>query len=281
LPFNPLQHPICLERPDWLRHSAWAEHLPFAMYLVSAARPATLVELGTYNGVSYCGFCEAISRLELSTRAFAVDTWQGDEHAGTLDTSAYDSLREYHDARYGGFSTLVHSTFDDARDTFEDGTIDILHIDGFHSYDAVSHDFEYWVPKMSKRGIMLLHDTNERSAGFGVWKFWEELVARYKTFEFLHGHGLGLVSVGSETPTELEPLFAADESDAALIRAFFRALGRGVEAQRVSLHQHEVIEELRSYERAVKRSRLVRGYRVLSERGLVELIRKIRDPNGN
>src|SRR5262249_32025742 len=39
--------------------SAWDRHVPFAHWIVSAAKPTTLVELGAYNGVSYSAFCEA------------------------------------------------------------------------------------------------------------------------------------------------------------------------------------------------------------------------------
>ena len=62
--------------------SAWNGHIPFAHWLVTAAKPGIFVELGPHAGVSYSAFCEAILRAKTGTRCFAVDTWKGDEQAG-------------------------------------------------------------------------------------------------------------------------------------------------------------------------------------------------------
>ena len=62
--------------------SAWVVHIPFAHWIVTVHRPRFIVELGTHNGVSYSAFCEAVQRAKLDCRCVAVDTWQGDEHAG-------------------------------------------------------------------------------------------------------------------------------------------------------------------------------------------------------
>ena len=90
--FNPLEHPVCLEFPVWLEETAWAGHIPFAMFLVSALRPRTFVELGAYRGVSYCAFCQAVKSLKIETKCYAIDTWQGDEHAGQLEESDPEEL---------------------------------------------------------------------------------------------------------------------------------------------------------------------------------------------
>ena len=92
-PINPLDHPICLAIPERVTHSHWLEHVPFAMWLTSALRPRTLVELGTFSGTSYCSFCQAIAALQLPTRAFAVDTWEGDPHNGPNTREVLDELR--------------------------------------------------------------------------------------------------------------------------------------------------------------------------------------------
>lgn len=227
--FNPLNHPVCLETPLWLEESAWTQHLPFAMYVISAMRPRTLVELGSFRGTSYCTFCQAVEATESGTKCFAVDTWKGDEHSGELESWVFEKLKSHHDPRYSEFSKLLRKTFDEALADFEDGSVDLLHIDGFHTYDAVSHDFNTWLPKLSDRAVVLFHDTNVRENDFGVWKFWEEVTQKYPGFEFLHGYGLGVLAVGKDIPEGLRELFSASPAETDAIRKLFSGLGAGVE----------------------------------------------------
>ncbi len=191
--------------------SAWWEHVPFGQWLVAAIRPRTLVELGTHNGVSYGAFCEAVVREGLDTQCSAIDTWQGDEHAGHYAESVFSELKVFHDAHYGSFSTMIRSTFDGAIEYFADGSIDLLHIDGLHSYEAVHHDFESWFPKLSDRAVVLFHDTNVRTGDFGVWRLWGELQERFPSFSFVHGNGLGVLAVGESVPSVVKELCSISE----------------------------------------------------------------------
>lgn len=223
---NPLSHPICLSQPMRLDTiSAWVEHIPFGMFLIDALRPKTFVELGAHTGVSYSAFCQAVKKLDLDTRCYAIDSWAGDSQAGFYDAHILADLRAYHDPLYGDFSQLLQSTFDDAAQYFSDGSIDLLHVDGLHTYDAVAHDFATWLPKLSQHAVVLFHDTNVRERDFGVWKFWEEVHSKYPNFEFLHGHGLGVLCVGSESTPALEPFFTASSDESINIREFFFTLG--------------------------------------------------------
>lgn len=272
--FNPLEHPICLEFPVWLEETAWAGHIPFAMFLVSAMRPSSLVELGAYRGVSYCAFCQAVKTVKTDTKCYAVDTWQGDEHAGELEAGVLTKLRTHHDALYSEFSRLVQSTFDDALAHFGENYIDLLHIDGFHTFEAVKHDFETWKPKMSDRGVVIFHDINVRERGFGVWKFWEEIKRDFPHFEFLHSHGLGVLAAGNDIPEGLKFLFSADEMQTVLIRQFFHALGERVNAVVQYQIQSRYTEELQQYSAVVRNSKVLRALRVLKGEGAGSLIKK-------
>jgi hypothetical protein len=206
--------------------SGWWAHVPFAHWLVRATEPRVLVELGTFTGVSYSAFCHAVVEASLPTRCHAVDTWQGDRHAGAYGEEVYEDFRQFHDRHYGQFSSLLRCTFDAALDRLADGSIDLLHIDGLHTYEAVRHDFESWLPKLSQRAVVLFHDTNVRDGDFGVWRLWEELRDRYASFEFLHGYGLGLLAVGETAPEAVLALCRlADQAAIATLRNRFAVLG--------------------------------------------------------
>jgi len=209
----------------------WVGHIPFAFWLASRLRPRVFVELGTHSGNSYLAFCQAIKREGIECRAFAVDTWQGDEHAGLYDDSVFRELEGYHDGRYAAFSTLLRTTFDDAADAFEDGSVDLLHIDGLHTYEAVKHDFETWRPKLSRRAVVLFHDTCVFAGTFGVHRLWDELVAQYPGFNFRHSHGLGVLLIGEERDPYLLSLAQGQAVDASWAQAceYFRVLGARVE----------------------------------------------------
>ena len=220
---------------------SWMGHIPFAFWAMQNLRPRVFVELGSHTGVSYCAFCQTAQRYAVPAACFAVDNWQGDPHAGFYGEDVYQTLRAYHDPRYSGFSRMIRANFDDALPYFADGSIDLLHIDGYHTYDAVRHDFDVWLPKMSERGVVLFHDTNVRENDFGAWRLWDEVSERYPGFAFLHSNGLGVLAVGAQTPEPLRQLFAAaaSEEGAAAVRGFFSRLGDAI----VLRHQSDDLTE--------------------------------------
>lgn len=236
----------CLDAPEYWAESAWTQHIPFAFWLVPALRPRKIVELGTHHGMSYFAFCQAVATAGLDTKCIAVDTWQGDEHAGFYSDDVYGQVEEVNNTKYSRFSTLIRATFDEAVDQIDDHSIDLLHIDGRHRYDDVRHDFETWMPKLSDRAVVLLHDTEVRHKDFGVWKYWKELESEYRTFNFHHGNGLGVLGFGDQTPEALNALFdlSNDAEAADHVRLLFSVCGESLELRRSYDKEHDPLRDM-------------------------------------
>ncbi len=202
----------------------WSGHLPFAGDLIAAMHPKLFVELGTHYGESYFGFCQAVAENDASCTCYAVDTWVGEEQSGRYDESVYQEVYAYNEAKYKSFSYLLRTTFDQAIDNFAADSIDMLHIDGLHTFEAVSHDFHNWLPKVRPGGVVLLHDVVARHADFGVWRLWEEMAGLGDRFLFPHSWGLGVFRKpdGSlATPDRLSSLFHADPQERDHIKKFY------------------------------------------------------------
>jgi hypothetical protein len=213
--------------PSFIESSGWLEHGAFAMWFIARLRPQIFVELGTHNGFSYFSFAQSVSSNTLTTKMYAVDTWQGDQHAGFYDDQVFDDVLKINATRYGSFSSLLRNTFDEGLEHFQNGSIDLLHVDGLHTYDAVKHDFESWLPKLSGNGIVLFHDISVRERGFGVFKFWEEISSEYSSFEFIHGNGLGVLKVG-KAETDVDFLFECTQEEVKNIQGMYSSLGRRI-----------------------------------------------------
>ena len=130
-------------------------------------------------------------------------------------------MKKYNDENYSSFSNLIRQTFESAVCDFEEGSIDILHIDGLHTYEAVKSDFFSWIPKVSQTGVILLHDIEECKEDFGVRRFWKELKNQYKHFSFKHGHGLGVI-FNQKEPSPANSCF--DELDSSIFESLYYSI---------------------------------------------------------
>ncbi|NKW09618.1 class I SAM-dependent methyltransferase [Ochrobactrum tritici] len=134
--------------------SAWGEHIPFLFSLISFLKPRRFVELGVHNGGSFLAACQAVDYGNIACECVGVDNWIGERQAGFHSSEVFNSFLN-NLSRYSDFAGYIRSNFHQAAEQFEDGSIDLLHIDGFHSEEAVQNDFDTWLPKMSDIGVII------------------------------------------------------------------------------------------------------------------------------
>lgn len=175
--------------------TAWSGHLLFGYDLVKNIKPKIIVELGAYRGHSTFSFAQAIKDNKFNTKIYAIDSWEGDKHTGNYGEEIFLAFKNSSKKFYRNIDIVtLKMLFDNATDEFEDNSIDILHIDGLHTYEAVKHDFETWLPKVkSDTGIIMFHDIAEKRKDFGVYRLWDDLKRKYSNIEFRHSHGLGVI----------------------------------------------------------------------------------------
>lgn len=215
---------------------AWTDNLHFAYDLVATLQPRVVVELGTDRGESYFAFCQSTLENRTATGCFAVDTWRGDEQAGVYDETTWREVSTHNEAHYAAFSTLLRESFDDALSRFELESIDLLHLDGLHTEEAVRHDVKCWLPKLRPGGIFLMHDVSVRERNFGVWKVWDELRTSGQSYTFADGPGLGVWQKppASQLPSPVEALLRGNAS-AMEMSAYYRHQARELQ-ERIARH---------------------------------------------
>lgn len=224
LDFADLVTPVYLgPRIERYLGDSWCMHLPFAYDLMRELAPKVFVELGVKQGESYFAFCQSAAENKIGVQCYGVDSWRGDVQTGNLDPEIEHEVAEYN-WRYSSFSELKVMLFAEALSEFADGSIDLLHIDGTHTYSDVRTDFESWLPKLSPNGVILFHDVAVRDGGFGVWKVWEEITGKNNSFLFEFGHGLGVWKKQAVTPDDppfLRKLMTANAAEKRDINLFY------------------------------------------------------------
>jgi predicted O-methyltransferase YrrM len=175
----------------------WRDHRQFADWIVRRKQPSTTVDLGVDYG--YSTFCFAIPGIG---DVYGIDSFEGDICAGERDTYEYvmDKVKELELTNV----SIIKGFFDDVAKTWTK-PIDILHIDGLHTYEAVKNDFEKWAPFLKEDGIILMHDTMVDDPKFGVSRFFKEI--NLPKTNFGHCNGLGVVSRDINLISEIKKNF--------------------------------------------------------------------------
>jgi predicted O-methyltransferase YrrM len=150
------------QKVDWV--PGWFhEGSAVVMYVLMRAHPPrTVVEIGSYLGRSTVFFALAMREVNPSGRVVAIDPHTGDRQqlqALSTDRLATFELFRQH-CRAAAVEDLVEahvaSSLEVAAGWRE--PVDLLYVDGWHSYDAVVADGEAWLPHLSRGGVVVFDD---------------------------------------------------------------------------------------------------------------------------
>lgn len=183
--------------------TAWAGHGKFALTLQYTIKPKIIVDLG----VDY-GFSTFLFGMLKIGKVYGVDTFAGDEHAGShpdAEEFVQSVLKQIRRRFKNNSIEIIKSTFDEAAANWDKGKINILHIDGLHTYEAVKNDYEKWLPHMDADGVVLFHDVT--SFPDDVGKFFAELPTD-KKYAFEHSAGLGVLALSDHSWQKIKSLYS-------------------------------------------------------------------------
>jgi predicted O-methyltransferase YrrM len=130
--------------------------------MLRSERPRTIVEIGSYLGRSTVFFGRAIKQLGIDGRIVSVDPHTGDRHV--LEQLEVATLPSYdlfaHHLNAAAVEDVVTArVMTSAQAALEEmGPVDLLYVDGWHSYDAVVADGKAWLPKLSDKGVVVFDD---------------------------------------------------------------------------------------------------------------------------
>jgi predicted O-methyltransferase YrrM len=154
---------------DWRSGLEEGNHLLFSM--VRLLRPSVVVEIGSARGKSSCSMALACRRNGKG-KVYAIDPhiknpWTEYGTGGDNESFLRSRLRSY-SLEY--WCEVIRDTSANALKRW-DRPIDLLFIDGDHSYEGVKADFEGFRNWLTKDALVVFHDT--------TWDY--EIWARVKT----------------------------------------------------------------------------------------------------
>ena len=189
---NYQSHSIIINKLTNDYSSAWLGHMKFAHWLSKLLNPSVIVDLGVDYGHSTFSFASANKGI-----VYGIDSFDGDIQSDFKNTfDIVNTLNdEFNNKNYlNNNIKFIKGYFNDVYDYFNE-TIDILHIDGVHTIEAVSNDYNKWITKTSENAVILFHDVVSYPDSVG--KVFNDI--QYPKFYFTHSAGLGVVCKNIET----------------------------------------------------------------------------------
>ena len=161
-----------------LSNKKWKETSPYILTMyefVRNTKPETIFEIGTRNGISTQALLSALADNRKG-KLYSVDIKDCMPRVGLWMTDELAKYWEFHRAN----SIEFHKTWNKE--------IDILLIDGDHSYEMCKADFENYEKFVRKGGYIFMHDTIHWE---GVRRFFPEI--KYPKINLTWSDGMGII----------------------------------------------------------------------------------------
>ncbi len=172
-----------------------SEFVPF-LTLLHEARPANILEIGTHRGGSLFLFCRILAP---SGHILSIDLPGGPFGGGypLWKSPLYRSFA-WGDQRMSLLRSDSHSpeTAESIMKLLAGNPLDLLFIDGDHTFEGVRSDFEVYSPLVKPGGMVAFHDIVEGPMAGGVHRFWLGLRDRYRHKEFVENWSQGSCGLG-------------------------------------------------------------------------------------
>jgi predicted O-methyltransferase YrrM len=166
--------------------------------LVAGCRPRHVLEIGTCNGGSLLIFARlADPEATLITIDFPGGRF-GDE-GQMLRPWVIPRLKEPgQKLHFLRLDSHLAATRDRVAGILGGEKLDLLFIDGDHSYEGVKQDFEMYSPFVKEGGIVAFHDILDHPAhpDAQVGRFWSEIKTHYRHQEFVENPAQGWAGIG-------------------------------------------------------------------------------------
>lgn len=155
--------------------------------LYSRSKPKIILEIGTYDG----GTLSFLSKFASpDATIITMDLPLVRDGAGYSPTKIpfYKSFKSQNQKIYFiRDNSRSISTIEKVKKIINDKQIDVLFIDGDHSYEGVKRDFKNYSPFVKRGGLIAFHDIVDHPLELNckVYDFWNEIKKKYEYQEFI------------------------------------------------------------------------------------------------
>ncbi len=170
------------------------EEFVAALEMVVGIEPQRVVEIGTCHGGSLFSWAQA---AHADARLVSIDL-PGGEGGGGYTAEYARRYQQFCAPDQSLTCILADSTADTTARrvtaALDGEPIDFLFIDGDHSYEGASRDFELYAPMVRPGGLVMFHDIQHSADpdGYGVRRLWHELREKHDSAEFIGSQGVSL-----------------------------------------------------------------------------------------